>query len=131
MGSAPHLIDEWQEVPAIWDEVRHAIDDSGSVPGRFILTGSSRPKTATMEGEARGGVHHSGAGRIKRLRMWPMTLAERGISSGRVRLHDKVLQNPRARNAEPAFLAIVVGRGDLAYRRPDGVHVIPAATLTV
>lgn len=27
------------------------------------------------------------------------------------------------------FLAIVVGRGALAYRRPDGVHVIPVATL--
>lgn len=48
-----------------------------------------------------------------------------------LRLRDKVLQNPRARNAEPAFLAVVVGRGDLAYRRPDGVYVIPAATLTV
>ena len=45
------------------------------------------------------------------------------------KLRDKVAANPAARNAEPAFLAVVVGRGNLAYTRDDGVMVIPAALL--
>lgn len=46
-----------------------------------------------------------------------------------LRLRDKVLANPAAKNVAPAFLAVVVGRGSLAYTRDDGVHVIPAALL--
>ena len=42
-----------------------------------------------------------------------------------LRLRAKVLSNPSARAPEPAFLAVVVGRGSLAYRRPDGVLVVP------
>ena len=37
--------------------------------------------------------------------------------------------NPSAQNARPAFLAVVVGCGNLDYTRDDGVHVIPAALL--
>ena len=44
-------------------------------------------------------------------------------------LRKKILANPAAHNAEPAFLAVIVGRGTLAYTRDDGVHVIPAALL--
>ena len=47
-----------------------------------------------------------------------------------LRLRDKVLKNPVARTVEPAFLAVIVGKGNLAYRRKDGVYVIPAATLS-
>ncbi|MDR2931149.1 MAG: DUF4143 domain-containing protein [Propionibacteriaceae bacterium] len=46
------------------------------------------------------------------------------------RLRAKVASNPAARNAEPVFLAVIVGKGNLAYTRPDGIHVIPASTLT-
>ena len=42
-GDAPHLVDEWQEVPAIWDAVRYKSDER-SEKGRFILTGSSTPQ---------------------------------------------------------------------------------------
>ena len=28
-GDRPHVIDEWQRVPAIWDTVRHASDELG------------------------------------------------------------------------------------------------------
>lgn len=28
-GDRPHVIDEWQRVPVIWDTVRHAVDDLG------------------------------------------------------------------------------------------------------
>ncbi len=33
----PRLIDEWQEIPAIWDRVRSEVDTSRR-KGRFILT---------------------------------------------------------------------------------------------
>jgi hypothetical protein len=76
-GNAPRLLDEWQEVPAIWDAVRHAVDQSPR-KGCFILTGSATP--------AHKGVMHSGAGRIARIRMRPMSLFETGESSGVVSL---------------------------------------------
>ncbi len=76
-GETPRLIDEWQEVPPIWDAVRHKVDQS-SEKGQFILTGSSTPNHK--------GVLHSGAGRIASLRMRPMSLYESGDSSGAVSL---------------------------------------------
>lgn len=78
LGERPHAIDEWQDVPAIWNYARHAVDDGANAPGQFILTGSSTPP----EDEDR----HSGAGRISRIRMRTMTLAERGVSTGAVSL---------------------------------------------
>lgn len=76
-GDAPHLVDEWQEVPGIWDAVRFAVDESRE-GGRFLLTGSSTPQ--------RKGVMHSGVGRIGVLQMRPMSLFESGDSSGEVSL---------------------------------------------
>ena len=78
-GETPRLIDEWQEVPPLWDAVRYTVDQRGQ-KGQFILTGSSTPK--------RKGVLHSGAGRIGKLRMRTMSLFESGDSSGRISLHD-------------------------------------------
>jgi predicted AAA+ superfamily ATPase len=46
-----------------------------------------------------------------------------------LRLREKITRNKAARVPEPAFLAVVVGAGNLAYRRPDGVFVLPIATL--
>ncbi len=77
-GARPHVIDEWQEVPSIWDAVRRAIDASGSEKGSYLLTGSSTPE--------KDKVVHSGAGRIARLRMHTMSLWEQGASSGAVSL---------------------------------------------
>lgn len=76
-GDTPRLIDEWQEVPPIWDAVRHKVDQSRR-KGQFILTGSATPNHK--------GILHSGAGRIGRLRMRPMSLFESGDSSGQVSL---------------------------------------------
>ena len=73
------MIDEWQECPALWDATRSQIDKRGK-KGQFILTGSSTPK--------RKGIMHSGAGRIARLRMRPMSLFESGNSSGVVSLEE-------------------------------------------
>ncbi|WP_233195516.1 ATP-binding protein [Corynebacterium sp. 13CS0277] len=63
------LIDEWQNMPVVWDQVRRAVD-RGATPGRFLLTGSATPP--------RDADAHSGAGRILSLRMRPMALFERG-----------------------------------------------------
>ena len=82
MGDRPHVIDEWKRVPAIWDCVRHEVDRARGTRGAFILTGSSTP--ATRQGEQ--GPAHSGAGRIGRVRMNPMSLFESGESTGQVSL---------------------------------------------
>ena len=79
-GETPRLIDEWQEVDAIWDAVRYVVDRRGKT-GQFILTGSSTPKR-------RENRVHSGAGRIGKLRMRTMSLYESGDSSGKVSLKD-------------------------------------------
>ena len=78
-GEKPRLIDEWQEVPALWDAVRHRVDQTGE-KGQFILTGSATPNHK--------GIMHSGAGRIARIKMRPMSLYESGNSSGRISLED-------------------------------------------
>ena len=78
IGETPHVIDEWQDVPAIWDEVRMQVDETAGKPGQFILTGSAQPNKEK--------VHHSGAGRISRLHMRTMSLQESGRSSGKVSL---------------------------------------------
>jgi len=70
-GKPPTLVDEWQIVPPVWDVVRRAVD-AGAEPGRFLLTGS-----ATLPEGARV---HSGAGRIVRLLMRPMSFPERGLA---------------------------------------------------
>lgn len=76
-GETPRLIDEWQEVPTLWDAVRFKVDQT-TQKGQFILTGSVTPNHK--------GILHSGAGRIARLRMRTMSLWESGDSTGEVSL---------------------------------------------
>ena len=76
-GDTPRLLDEWQEVPPLWDAVRYEVDQR-ALKGQFILTGSSTPK--------RKGILHSGAGRIGKLRMRTMSLYESGDSNGVISL---------------------------------------------
>jgi len=78
-GKTPRLIDEWQEVPSLWDAVRHVVDQRAQ-KGQFILTGSATP--------IRKGILHSGAGRIGKLRMRPMSLFESGDSTGSISLQE-------------------------------------------
>lgn len=72
---APVLVDEWQRHPPVWDMVRRAVD-AGAPAGSFLLAGSASPPAAT----------HSGAGRIVRLRMRPMSLSERRLVAPTVSL---------------------------------------------
>lgn len=76
-GETPRLIDEWQVVPQLWNHVRHAVDAASEL-GRFILVGSARP--------ADDSTRHTGAGRVRRIRMRPMSLYESGDSTGEVSL---------------------------------------------
>ncbi len=76
-GARPRLLDEWQVAPALWNEVRRAVDDADQ-PGQFLLTGSAVP--------ADDANRHTGAGRFAFLRMRPMSLFEAGASSGAISL---------------------------------------------
>jgi len=71
------FIDEWQRVPSTWDLVRRAVDQ-GAQPGQFILAGSAAPNPKAKP--------HSGAGRIVRLVMRPMSLPERDVETPSVSL---------------------------------------------
>ena len=86
-GEEPHLIDEWQVTPNLWDTVRFAVDKRGGM-GHFILTGSAVPPDDDDESKPKLKRRHTGTGRITRLRMRPMTLWESGDSNGTVSLCD-------------------------------------------
>lgn len=81
---APEVIDEWQEVPAIWDAVRFQCDQNKE-KGKYILTGSATPVTSKIK--------HSGAGRICKINMYTMSLYESLESSGDVSLLDLFSNN--------------------------------------
>jgi uncharacterized protein len=74
----PVLLDEWQHVPAVWDAVRRAVDRN-STPNRYLLAGSMAPTSAPT---------HTGAGRIVSLRMRPLALSERELSTPTVSLRE-------------------------------------------
>lgn len=77
-GKTPRLLDEWQQIPRLWDMVRSEVDKRQQ-EGQFILTGSSVPPS-------QNDIHHSGTGRFSRLRMRTMSLWESQESVGAVSL---------------------------------------------
>lgn len=90
-GAHPRLIDEWQEAPQLWDGVRNEVDRSGK-SATFLLTGSAVPKEHKPK--------HSGVGRIEKLRMRPMSLAESGESNATVSLR-ALFEGVRPSSAAP------------------------------
>ena len=105
----PQLIDEWQIVPSIWDSVRHECD-RGHETGKFILTGS----TTLKKEKAKEQVHHSGAGRIARLKMQTMSLFESGDSKGVVSISDMLNNKDINKNigeVELRYIANLIVRG--------------------
>lgn len=86
-GETPRVIDEWQTVPEIWNEVKAWIDEKPDF-GQFILTGSSTPADKSK-------IYHSGAGRITTVKMRPMSLAESRDSKCTVSLGE-LFENPNA-----------------------------------
>lgn len=79
IGETPRLIDEWQNVPDLWNCARSEVDARENKFGQFIFTGSSTP--ADKED-----IYHSGAGRIVTLTMRTMSLYESNESKGYVSL---------------------------------------------
>lgn len=114
-GPIPRLLDEWQIEPAIWNHVRRAVDDRQG-PGQFILTGSAVPPDDITR--------HTGAGRIGRLRMRPMSLFEAGRGSGRISLGE-LLEGRLHSCPDPgltvADLAEEVARGGWPGLRKRGI----------
>jgi len=77
-GDFPHLIDEWQTVPDIWNQVKNDLDFNYEF-GKFILTGSATPVSEDD-------IFHSGAGRITPVIMRTMSLFESEESAGSISL---------------------------------------------
>ena len=98
-GPSPRLIDEWQLAPEVWNAVRAEVDARGD-GGQFILTGSAVPADDITR--------HSGALRIVRMRMRPMTLFESSHGSGAVSLRAVLSGAPvRAADAGLTLLDLV------------------------
>ena len=84
-GPKPILIDEWQHVSFIWDQVKYEVDKTGEF-GQYILTGSVTYKTKSDLGDEES--RHTGNGRIIRKMMRTLSLYETGDSNGMVSLQD-------------------------------------------
>ena len=100
-GAVPRLIDEWQIEPAIWNHIRRAVD-TREAPGQFILTGSAVPADDITR--------HTGAARLTRLRMRPMTLAEAGYSARTVSLQALLTTGPASTPDPGLSLTSIVER---------------------
>jgi len=123
-GGRPHVIDEWQEIPSLWDETRLAVDAAGGERGLFILTGSSTPqKDETV---------HSGTGRISRIHLRPMSLSETGDSDGAVSLGklfdgDEKLKKTRVQTDLRRIAGLICKGGwpGALHLEPDDAELIP------
>lgn len=81
-GDTPRLIDEWQDVPILWDAVRNAVDERRQT-GQFILTGSTVIEDDKNKDESNRRMH-TGTGRISSMTMYPMSLYESQESNGEI-----------------------------------------------
>lgn len=122
-GNPPRLIDEWQDVPSLWDMVRYKVDKENQ-KGLYILTGST--------GINPNKVYHSGAGRIAILKEETMTLFETGDSTGEVSLQSLwsgdfkpcIIQSPKLEDL--AFFIVRGGwPGNLSTPR-EASHLLPS-----
>ncbi len=118
-GPVPRLLDEWQQVPQIWNPMRRACDDRAAM-GQFLLTGSANPPDDITR--------HSSAGRVARMRMRPMSLFESGESDGIESLRTLKDRVNTKRMGEPIKLAVITATGS-GFELPDNIAVIPITAL--
>jgi predicted AAA+ superfamily ATPase len=119
-GETPRLIDEWQTVPRLWNALRDEIDERGT-PGQFLLTGSAVP--------ADDATRHTGAMRIARMRMRPMSLFESGASDGSISLADLLAGNtvtPGSSSLTIPSLAVELAVGGWPSIRAQGLATADA-----
>lgn len=108
-GESPELIDEWNLVPQIWDKVRRKCDQK-TESGNYILTGSTTLKSKVEKEK----IHHSGAGRICKIKMHPMSLYESKDSNGFASITDMLngtLKNKIVEEKSLIDLARLIVRG--------------------
>ena len=121
-GGKPHLIDEWQEIPSLWDETRLVIDAAAGERGLFILTGSSTPKKEETI--------HSGTGRISRIHLRPMSLSETGVSDNSVSLNglfNGIFENAKVRTDLRSIAGYICTGGwpGSLHLNPEDAELIP------
>ena len=104
LNKFPLLIDEWNMVPKIWDAVRHKCDEIAT-KGNYILTCSTKLSSE----EEKKTITHSGAGRIGKIKMMPMSLYESGESTGEVSI--EAMFNNTQKNVKVSKTSLE----DLAY----------------
>ncbi len=104
-GETPRLLDEWHLADGLWNTMRHACDDRNR-NGQFILAGSIKPTYGITD--------HSGAGRVARIQIRPMSLFESDDSSGTISLSGLLAGNECAADApniELPQIASLICRG--------------------
>jgi len=88
-GERPMLIDEWQHISFIWDQIKVEVDETNDF-GQFILTGSVSDKEKYDNSVDNN--KHTGNGRFVKKMMRTMSLFESGDSNGNVSLK-KLINN--------------------------------------
>lgn len=122
----PELLDEWNLVPKIWDAVRRKCDES-SMKGNYILTCS----TKLSDEKQKENIHHSGAGRIGKIKMYTMSLYESGDSTGNASILDMYngiqsnIKNPSVKLEKLASLIIRGGWPSNIDTEENKIGIIP------
>ena len=98
----PELIDEWTKIPKIWDAVRRKCDSSSNT-GNYILTCSTE-----LSEQRKKEVFHSGAGRIGKLKMYPMSLYESKDSTGEASIMDMYNGSQKDKNVKTPSLENII-----------------------
>lgn len=109
-GPKPILIDEWQHVSFLWDQIKYEVDKTGGF-GQYLLTGSVTDKEKNDSDSNDN--KHTGNGRIVRKMMRTMSLFESGDSNGTVSLSDlkKHVFNPSISDKTIFDYAFFICRG--------------------
>ena len=122
LGEKPQLIDEWQVVSFIWNDIKSLVDDSGAF-GQYILTGSVTDNLKNNNDDEHE--QHTGTGRFIKKMMRPMSLFESGESSGTVSLSElkEGVFNPTTSDKTIQDYAFYICRGGwpLAINQPTDV----------
>lgn len=129
MGDRPHVIDEWQLVPRIWDAVRREVDsaralpDVGFTPVRYYRDDSGLEADAIIE---------LSDGRWAAFEIKLSEAKVPGAIESLKRLRKKVMcENPASFVRPPEFMAVITGNSEYARKVEEGLYVIPIRALGV